>query len=155
MIDSLGGLEKDHQLIVRILKENWDIDAWWQQTITVEYEQARGKRKPHQMSDGFHISKSKTITAPAVELYNAWTDNQTRRIWLDDPGFIIRKANPEKSIRITWVDGESHVNVYFYPKNHKTQVSINHGKLPDAQHADKMKKYWAKQLQQLSDQIAK
>lgn len=149
-IDNLGGKDLDHKGIVALLKERTDINAWWQQMVTVEYEKARGMRKEHQMVDGFQISKSKTIAATADVLFQAWMDEKERQSWLDDPAFTIRKSTPSKTIRITWVNGESHVNVSFYPKKEKTQVSINHGKLPDASTAEQMKSYWARQLQQLA-----
>ena len=47
------------------------------------------------------------------------------------PGSQSEKLRNNKSMRITWVDGTSHLDVYFYPKREKTQVTINHGKLPD------------------------
>ena len=62
-IDLQDGIRKSHQEIVALLKEESEIDPWWQQMITVEYEKARGLRKQHEMPDGFQISKSKTIAA--------------------------------------------------------------------------------------------
>lgn len=150
LLDTKVGKSMTHKEIVAIIKGSGDIDPWWQQMITVEYEQTRGLRKKHEMPDGFQISKSKTIAADAETLFNAWVDGVTRQTWLDDPAFTIRTATEPKTIRITWTDGKTDVNVFFYPKNHKTQVTVNHGKLPDEKSAAEMKTYWSRQLQQLS-----
>lgn len=149
-IDAQNGIDKTHKQIVELIKKTGNIDPWWQQSITVEYEKARGLRKTHEMPDGFQISKNKTITADASALFQAWVDETLRKTWLDDPAFTIRKSTEPKTLRITWVDGRSDVNVSFYPKNNKTQVSINHGKLRDESSAADMKAYWSRQLEQLS-----
>jgi uncharacterized protein YndB with AHSA1/START domain len=153
LLDLKGGKTKTHKQIVEIIKASGDKDPWWQQMVTVEYEQTRGLRKKHEMTDGFQISKSKTIAVDAETLFNAWINEVTRQIWLDDPAFTIRKATEPKTIRITWVDGLTDVNVFFYPKTNKTQVTINHGKLPDEKSAAEMKVYWSRQLEQLSNKF--
>jgi len=150
LIDGRGGKDMDHKEIVALLKEHSDPGGWWQQMVTVEYEKARGKRKEHEMTDGFQVSKGKTIPAPADAIFDAWLDENKRKKWLDDPGFTIRKATAPRTMRITWVDGKSDVNVRLTAKNEKTQISINHGKLADATRAEKMKSYWGKQLEQLA-----
>lgn len=150
-IDGLGGKESDHKGIVALLKGNSDMNGWWQQMVTVEYEKARGMRKEHEMVDGFQISKNKTISASAEALFAAWMDEKRRQLWLDDPAFTIRKATAPRTMRITWVDGKSHVNVSFTAKKEKTQVSVNHGKLADAKSAEAMKEYWERQLSQLAE----
>lgn len=150
LLDEHGGKECDHKAIVAILDENSDLDGWWQQMVTVEYEIARGLRKAHETPDGFQIGKSKTISAPLASVYSLWVDDVKRREWLDDPGFTIRKAKTEKSLRITWVDSITHVDVYFYPKRSRTQVTVNHKKMADSKKAKAMKAYWGKQLEQLA-----
>jgi len=150
LIDAQNGRKKTHKEIVAVIKASGDVDPWWQQMVTVEYEQAYGLRKIHEMPDGFQISKSKTIAGNPNALFDAWVDPKKRKTWLDDHNFTIRKSTPPKTIRITWVDGSSDVHVYFYPKKIKTQVSINHGKLPDEKKAAAMKAYWAKQLEKLA-----
>ena len=57
LIDSHDGKNKDHKGIVAVLSQYTDLDGWWQQMVTVEYENARGKRKVHETPDGFQIGK--------------------------------------------------------------------------------------------------
>ena len=149
-LDEQDGISRTHKEIVELINKSGDIDAWWQQAITVEYEKACGLRKTHEMPDGFQISKNKTIAAGASALFQAWADEAFRKTWLDDADFRIRKSTEPKTLRITWVDGRSDVNVSFYPKNDKTQVSINHSKLLDEKSAAGMKAYWSRQLEQLA-----
>ncbi len=69
---------------------------------------------------------------------------------MDEEGIVIRKAAAGKSMRITWADGKSTLSVNFYAKGDgKSQVAVQHGKLPDAESAERMKVYWAKALRRL------
>jgi hypothetical protein len=54
----------------------------------------------------------KAITA---KLYKAWSEAKLRKRWLPEKGLVIRKATPEKAMRITWSDGKTSVSVNFYP----------------------------------------
>lgn len=65
---------------------------------------------------------------------------------------MIRQATANKSMRITWVDNKTSLEVNFYPKGQaKSQLVVQHGKLPDAQAAAKMKIYWSKKLDWLKE----
>ena len=73
-----------------------------------------------------------------------------RARWLPDPQFTVRKATPGKSMRITWVDGRTSVEANFYAKGlGRSQVAVQHNKLPDAAAGKRMKAYWAEALEQL------
>ena len=68
----------------------------------------------------------------------------------------IRKATPNKSLRITWNDGKSSLEINFYSKDDdKSQVVVQHSKLPDAKSSAKMKAYWAKALDRLRASLEK
>ncbi len=84
--------------------------------VTVTYEQQRGLREVHQKSDGYAASVSKTIDAPVSDLYEAWNDAKQRARWLKSK-ITIRKATPNKSMRITWPKDVTSVEVNFYPKS--------------------------------------
>lgn len=130
------------------------VDEWWQQSITVEYEHTHGKRKKHETAGGFQISKSITIPVTIQQMYQAWVDENIRRQWLPDADFTVRKATEIKSMRITWVDGVTHVDVYFYEKKSGNQVTINHKKITDSETASAMKTYWEKAFQSLKINLA-
>jgi uncharacterized protein YndB with AHSA1/START domain len=150
ILDKAGAKKLDHKAIVAFIHEKYGLGPWWEQMVTVNYEQSRGLRKPHEKSEGDEIAKSKTFAVPLAALYDAWNDKEKRCQWLKDTGFEIRKATPEKSLRFTWVDGETQVVADFYSQGaSKTQVAVQHSKLPSAKAAANMKAYWAAQLASL------
>ncbi|HUV15519.1 MAG TPA: hypothetical protein VMW28_03025 [Pelolinea sp.] len=44
------------------------------------------------------------------------------------------------------MDNATSVDVYFYPKADRAQVTLNHGKLPNINKAEEKKADWPKQL---------
>ncbi len=148
LLDKAGARKKNHGEIVALLNRH-KVGGWWQQMVTVAYEQSRGLRQLHQKPDGFEISRGKTIVSSMGELFDAWQDSELRRRWLGEE-IHIRKATPGKHMRITWADGTTNVNVYFTRKGPaKTQISVQHGKLPDAKAAAAKKTYWEEKLERL------
>jgi hypothetical protein len=108
----------------------YDAGDWWQQMITVAYEQARGLRLRHPKDDGFSASAAKAISAGVTRVYGAWAEESVRSGWLDATGWHIRKATPCKSLRITWKDGKTHVEVNLWPRGvGRTLVQVEHSKL--------------------------
>ena len=153
-LDAAGGREMNHKQLVAHLQAHTDVSSWWQQQLTVGYEQSRGLRAKHQMTDGYQISRSRTIGAPAAAVYHAWADDATRAGWLPDATFTVRKATPPRSLRLTWSDaagaGTTTVEVALTDKGERTTVTVQHNKLPDAAAAERMKGYWAAALGRLA-----
>lgn len=150
VLDAAGGREMDHRQMVAYLSGQHGVPGWWCQMVTVAYEQERGKRARHQAADGYQVSGNKTVAAPVAALYGAWEDPQIRRRWLPDPDFTIRKATPCKSMRITWVDGRTNVDVNFYARGGaKSQVSLQHSKLANADEVERVRAYWREALDRL------
>ena len=152
LLDKAGAKQMDHKSIAALLAKRFGAErGWWWQMITVGYEQARGKRLKHQKPEGFEVSASKTIGAPMAALYKAWTDEKLRKRWLADARLTIRKATPNKSVRIAWDAGASRVDVMFYPKGTaRNQVTVQHGRLANATAAERTKTYWKGQLEKLA-----
>jgi uncharacterized protein YndB with AHSA1/START domain len=156
ILDAAGAQQMSHKEIVAYLVEHHQVGPWWQQSITVAYEQARGLREKHEMPSGYQISRSKTIAVPVDSLYAAWQDKDQRGRWLSDPDFTIRKETPQKSMRINWVDGSTTLDVHFYEKGKaKTQVTVQHNRLADAQQAEQMKAYWSEALDKLDEFLSR
>ena len=155
ILDKAGADTMDHTHIAAWLFEKKKVPGWWSQMIAVGYEQMKGLREKHQTPDGFEISVSKTIEAPASALYKAWKDTSVRKQWLPDTPIVIHKATPQKSLRITWTDGKKNVDVNFYPKNKKKcQVVVQHRLLASATAAARMKKFWSTALNHLTVMIS-
>jgi uncharacterized protein YndB with AHSA1/START domain len=150
ILDEAGAQQMNHKQIVAYLVEQHQVEAWWRQMVTVTYEQARGLRAKHEVTGGFQVSRSRTLAAPAIRVFAAWEEAGQREQWLRDAGLTVRKATPPKSLRITWGDGETRLDVELYPKGEgKTQVTVQHSGLKDAAQAEQMKTYWAEALSRL------
>ena len=158
LLDAAGGREMNHKQLVAHLQAHHDVSSWWQQQLTVGYEQSRGLRAKHEMVDGYQISRSRTLAAPIAAVYEAWVDDATRVRWLPDAAFTVRKATPPRSLRLTWADaagaGATVVEVTLADKGDRTTVTVQHTKLPDAAAAEAMKAYWAEALGRLADHLA-
>jgi uncharacterized protein YndB with AHSA1/START domain len=153
VLDAAGAKKLTHQEIVALLHKKHGVGPWWQQMVTVTYEQARGLREQHQKPEGYEISISRTIEEPVSKAFKAWTDEKMRKAWLPS-NFKIRKATANKSLRMTWEDGKTSVAVAFIAKGAgKCQVVAQHSKLPDAKSAAKMKSFWADALDRLKTMI--
>ena len=156
LLDAEGAAALTHQQIVAVLRDKHGVDPWWQQMVTVGYEQARGRRVKHQRPDGFSINRSKTIAAAITDVFAAWKEKRKRNQWLVDPDFTIRKATANKSLRITWTDGETNLDVQFYAKGKgKCQVTLEHARLKNEKTAERMKAYWGEQLDRLTALLRK
>jgi hypothetical protein len=140
----------NHKEIVAFLAERYSLGSWWQQMVTVAYEQARGLRARYENTQGYEVSASKTIQVPLERLFMAWEDEQQRKAWLPDPEFSVRKATAGKSMRITWVDGKTNVDVGFFSKGEgRSMVAVSHSKLADVQSVARQKTYWGAALERL------
>jgi hypothetical protein len=149
-LDKAGGRAMAHQEIAALLDERFGVAPWWTQMVTVGYEQAIGKRVRMQKADGFAASASKTVNLSAAHVFKAFKDERTRSTWLSDD-FTIRKATAPKSLRITWKDGKSHLDVNIYARGaRKSQVSVQHTKLASERSAKQMKSYWRDALDRLA-----
>jgi uncharacterized protein YndB with AHSA1/START domain len=151
-LDAEGCQKMNHKEIVAVLHSKFGVGEWWQQMVTVGYEQARGLRAKHQRPEGYEVSGSKTIAVPVSALFHAWHDARTRAKWLKGHKLTLRKATPGKSLRALWSDGASTLDVNLYAKGEaKTQVAVQHGKLKSAKEAAAMKKFWAEALERLKE----
>ena len=121
--------------------------------IAVGYEQERGLRAKHERPDGYAISRSKTIAVPLDELFEAVEDAKQRRRWLKET-ITIRKATPHKSMRITWSDEKTTVEVNFYAKgDKKSQITVQHTKLSSAREGERLKAFWSEALERLREMV--
>jgi uncharacterized protein YndB with AHSA1/START domain len=156
VLDQHGCRKMKHKEIAALLHDELGCPSWWSQMVANGYEQFHGLRQKHETPSGYQISRSKTLPVPAAKLFAAWFDPKGRRHWLMDSGITIRKATPNKSLRITWVDGKTNVEVHFYPKGaDKCQVVVQHDKLPSAKAGERMKAYWNTALERLGDALAR
>lgn len=149
-LDKVGAHAWPHRDIARHVHDKFKVPSWWCQTVTVGYERIKGLRAIGQRRDGgFETNKSKTFAVPIGRLYRAWSDARTRVRWLPGVALTVRTATRNKSMRVSWPDHTS-VHVVFVGKGtSKSQVSVQHGKLPDQAAATRMKAFWTERLAEL------
>ena len=156
ILDKAGAKKMSHQEIVNSLKTKHGVGPWWQQMMTVTYEEARGLRERHQKPAGFQISVSRTIKAPVSKLYNAFANDKARNAWLPEKGLAVRTATANKSMRVTWNDVKTSLEISFISKGeNKSQIVVQHSKLPNAKASTTMKTYWGKALDRLRASLEK
>ena len=156
ILDQAGAKQLTHQEIVKYLNTKHGVGPWWQQMVTVSYERARGLRDLHQKPGGYEISVSRTINVPISMLYHAFANDKARNAWLPEQGLAVRKAAANKSLRVTWNDVKTSLEISFLPKgDNKSQVVVQHSKLPNARASTTMKTYWRKALDRLRASLEK
>lgn len=156
ILDKAGAKKLNHQEIVKYLNTKHGVGPWWQQMVTVTYEQARGLREKHQKPEGFQISVSRTLNTSLAKLFKSVANEKARSAWLAEDGLVVRKATANKSMRVTWHDGKSSLEIAFLTKgDDKSQIVVQHSKLPDAKSSAKMKVYWGKALDRLRASLEK
>ncbi|MBL9139682.1 MAG: hypothetical protein JNK85_27685 [Verrucomicrobiales bacterium] len=153
LLDEADARELTHHQIMEVIGR-YEAGEWWQQMITVAYEQARGLRLRHPKDDGFSASASKAINAGVTRVYGAWTEDSMRCGWLDATGWHIRKATPCKSLRATWKDGKTHVEVHLWPRGvGRTLVQVEHSKLVSFDDVSRFKAFWGVALERLREYL--
>lgn len=152
ILDKKGAKKMTHVEIFDLISNTEGLKPlgeWNHNLLATTYEWNRGLKERGQKEDGFEISVSKTIAVPINILYNTWIEDKSRNKWLKEK-ITIRKATANKSARITWCDNETSLSVDFYPKGeNKSQVVVQHLKIPDAKKATALKIFWGEKLDAL------
>jgi hypothetical protein len=151
ILDKAGAKKWPHKEIAAYLGHEQNVGPWWGQMVAVAYEHERGLRDKFQKCTGeYSTSGSRTMAVPMERAFAAWTDEKLRKRWLPDGKLEITTATPGKWVRGKW--GESRLSVGFYGKGAaKTQVAVDHGKLPSSRECAKMKAYWFTALNRLQN----
>lgn len=156
VLDKAKAYEWEHKAIAEHVYTKYKVPGWWGQTVTVGYERIKGLRAIGQRRSGaYEASKSRTVPVPVSRLFAAWHDPKLRKRWLPEPGLVVRTAQKNRSIRITWPDGTS-VECWFTAKGDaKSSVAVAHTKLASKADAESRKAYWAERLTVLAEVLAK
>lgn len=150
LLDAWGATERTHPEIARWLRETHGTPSWWTQTITVDYERARGMRGRHQQRDGYSISVTKNVAVEPARALAAFTSTPRRRHWLPDAPMRQRPTRAALTARFDWSDPKSRLVVTIVPKGaDKSTVAVAHEQLPDAESAERLKAAWRAWLGEL------
>jgi hypothetical protein len=153
ILDAWGAADRKHKEIAAWLSERHGVDGWSAQSLTVGYERARGLRALGERSGGgFSATASRTVAVPVERLFEAFTDESERPRWLPDGALRERTSTAPKSARFDWEDGSTRVIAGFEAKGDaKSQVALEHERLPDAESAEEMKAFWRERLTELRE----
>jgi uncharacterized protein YndB with AHSA1/START domain len=152
-LDAWGAAGRPYREIAGWLTGMHGISDWWAQKLIVKYEEARGLRPPGVRRDGtFEIGATKTVALPVSRLFAAFVDTDLRERWLPDATLRQGTTQPDRSVRFDWEDGPSRVVASFSAIGEsKSQVAVQHERLPDAKAAAEMKEFWRERVGALKD----
>ena len=173
-LDALGARQMTHKQIVGLVAADGGLsNGWWQQMVTVGYEQARGLRKVGQTSDaGYQIGVQKTLRIPHELAWDLLVVGPGRDIWLgetqpldlrkgaeyvtsDGASGEIRSVAPGQRLRLTWSHPDlarsSTLQVMFIASGEKTSVRFHQEKLSSQDERERMRQHWREVLRQLED----
>jgi hypothetical protein len=147
LLDAWGAAGRPYREIAGWLKDEHGVSSWWAQKLVVEYEQERGLRAPGVRPGGtFSVGASNSVAVPVERLFAAFVDTRLRKRWL--PGVALRKraSQPGRSARFDR-DDATRIEVSFDAKGAgKSQVAVEHQRLPDAKAAEEAKAFWRERL---------
>lgn len=152
-LDHAGAQSWSHRAIAEYVHDVYKVKEWWTQTVTVGYERIKGLRAIGQRRNGgYEATKSKTIAAPAAAVFRAFADARTRKRWL--PAKVnVRRATPNRSVRMVWEDGTP-VEVWLTSKGaKKTSAQVQHRKLTSKADAEARKAFWTERLAELTKSL--
>jgi uncharacterized protein YndB with AHSA1/START domain len=156
LLDAWKATTRTHRDIAAWLMSTYQIENWWAQTLTVDYERARGLRQPGAKRDGtFSVTASVTVGVSVKRAFAAFMEPKLRQRWLPGPMLQERTSRPARSARFDWKDGTTRVNVGFTAKGtKKSQIALQHERLPSAKAAKQMRAFWRNHLEALSALLA-
>ena len=171
-LDGLGAQEKNHKEIVALLAGPGELsNGWWQQSVAVGYEQARGLRVVGQTADAdFQIGAQKTLPVPVDKAWGLLVEGPGRDIWLgkverlelrkgeqyhtaEGVGGEIRSVAPGQRIRLTWHRADlaqaSTLQLYLAGSGEKTSVRFHQERLSGLDERERMRTHWREVLERL------
>ena len=146
ILDAWDATEHTHTEISRWLRDAQGVPGWWDQSVTVDYERARGMRRRHEMPDGFTVSATKTIATSVEAALASFTDPVRRAEWLPAAPLRQRPTRAARAARFDWAEPASRVVVGVVPHGEKIQVSVAHEQVPSAAQAAELKAMWRERL---------
>ena len=171
-LDGLGAAELNHKEIVALAAGPGGVSSgWWQQSVAVGYEQARGLRVVGQTSGAdFQIGVQKTLPVPPEKAWSLLVDSPGRMVWLGQTGPLefrqgekyrtadgtsgeIRSCVPGQRIRLTWNHAEltcpSTLQVTLVPSGGRTSVRFHQERLSSLEERELMRQRWRRALEEL------
>ena len=170
--DGLGAGEMTHKEIVALAAGPGGLgNGWWQQSVAVGYEQARGLRVVGQSSTAdFQVGAQKTLPVSAEVAWSLLADGTGRDAWLgkvdglrferggkyQTPEGIwgeVRSAVPGQRVRLTWSSPDlvkqSTLQVTLTASGDRTSVRFQLEGLSGLEERELMRSHWWAVLERL------
>ena len=171
-LDALDAREMTHREIVGLVAGKGGLsNGWWQQMVTVVYEQAMGLRIVGQTADAsYQIGVQKTLPVSQEFAWDLLVASPGRDIWLGEAGpFELRKGEkyrtaegiwgevrtvaPGQRVRLTWSHPElsqpSTLQVTLVASGEKTSVRFHQERLSSPDERERMRQHWREVLRKL------
>ena len=176
-LDGAGAAEWDHKRIVAYLERQHPevASGWWRQSITVGYEQARGKRVLGQTAAGFQVGVQRSVAATVTEAWDLITSRP--ELWLGEGASLafeqgehyevpagggaagargeVRVVKPGDRLRMTWqpegwpAPATLQLTLSHSPSG-KTAIHAHLEKLPDGEAREAMRRHWGEALERIA-----
>ena len=158
LLDSWGAEALGHTEIARRLAEviGGPLLGWDAQAVTTSFERSRGMRAVGERCgpDGFVAAASKTITAPAEEIFRSVVDPSHRAGWLPDLELAERSVTKPKSARFDVGDGRTRLLVSITPKAPtKATIAVEQSRLAGPDELEQQRAFWRAALATLKDDL--
>ena len=173
-LDGLGASAMTHKDIVALVAGPGRLSSgWWQQSVAVGYEQARGLRVVGQTSTAdFQIGVQKTIHVPLDTAWALLTQSPGRDVWLGQSGDIefrkgekyttaegstgeIRSCVTGERVRLTWshpgLARQSTLQIYLAPSGDRTSIRLHQERLSSLEERELMRDHWRNVLAELAN----
>ena len=175
-LDDLGASGMNHKEIVALCAGPGGVsNGWWQQSVAVGYEQARGLRVVGQTSGAdFQIGVQKTLPLPPETAWALLVEGPGRDAWLGrgepfqfDKGARyetetgrsgeIRSCVPGQRVRLIWSHPDlaqpSTLQVTLTPSGDRTSVRFHQERLSSLEEREMMRDHWRLALEELQGLI--
>ena len=154
ILNDVEAAKLSHKDIVQKLCANHDVEGWWAQNITVEFERSIGRRDHGQRCDGdYEVSVSKTLAGTMDDAIGSWQEFVGDARHFNDVAFAnepsTSKTDKWRYWRVNLTDG-TRLNIIISQKDAgKAQLTVQHGKVQNREDADGWKVYWKQRLPDL------
>ena len=158
LLDSWGAEDLTHTEIARRLAEviGRPLLGWDAQAVTTSFERSRGMRAVGERCgpDGFVAAASKTIAAPAEEIFRAVIDPSHRSGWLPDLELAERTVATPRSARFDVGDGRTRLLVSITSKTAtKASISVEQSRLAGPDELEQQRTFWRAALVTLKNDL--
>lgn len=151
LIDAWPGHADGHAAVARHLQDEYEVDGWWAQTVTVGWERITGVRLPHQMPDGtFTANKSRTVTVDADLLRKTLLHDEDRADLFPGLDPELRSRPTSKAIRLEVGPGVAQIGIDELPDG-RAKLTIQHARLPEFGDVERWKSFWDEWLDAVDD----